>query len=259
MKSAIQFFILSFVLLTFISCKPEKNPAKLLVGEWKADGVPVSLSIKEDKTYQWTFPLGFTHSGEYHLTPGKNELLLVRRDGGELYFHFDTDGRNLILWNYKMGKEIKNLLDEVLLLHKEGADDKIPELTRKERYQLAADFIGKVLVGFEGKEEENDPEMLIEIPSSGCIQVDQAASIPTLAFDQYTFYRGDQEISFIQWMKAKYRKNTFSQEELNSIYVMVDGFNQWARDDLNDECQMYFDKNVLNFRVDTLKDLLKAW
>jgi hypothetical protein len=259
MKSAIHFLTPYLLILIVFSCKPEKKPAQELVGEWKADGVPISLSIRADNSYQWVYPLGFTHGGEYHLTRDKDQILLLRRDGGELLFHFEIEGQNLIFWNYKIGKEISSHIDEVTLFLRDGKDKIIPEHTRKEIYYLDPDFTGDVQVGFEGKDQKNQEQIHIEIPSSGCVQVSHPTSIPTLAFDRYVFYRGEEEIPFIQRSKAKYLKDSYSEEELNSIFVFVDGFNQGGRDVLNYECQVYFNENVLNFRVDTLSKLLEAW
>lgn len=258
MKSAIHFLTLSLVILFVFSCKPEKKPAQELVGEWKAVGIPISLSINADNSYQWVYPLGFTHGGEYHLAQDKKQILLVRRDGGELRFHYDTKGHNLILWNYKMGKEISHHIDEVIMFTIDGKESLIAEQTRKEVYHLPADFIGEVQVGFEGEGAKYEKQIIIEVASSGCVQVDHPTSIPTLAFDNYTFQRGDKEIPFIQRMKTKYLKDSFNQEEFNSIYVFVDGFNQVGREEMDYECQMYFNENVLNFRVDTLKNLLEV-
>ena len=233
-----------------------------ILGKWSEINVKdFSASFNKDGSFSWGLNTGLSFEGKFKLNFELNKLYLEGNNGLDIIFNCMIYENTIVLWNYKTGEGIYHHIDELYVLKRLGTQGEILSSgsVRKERYIIPNGFKGNVRIGFESIETEKLDFLAIDIPSNGCIKVDQKESILTYALEQYEFIQNGKRLPFLKWFSLRYGGKTFEDFELNLTYVIIDGFNQWPRPDLNYDCQMYFNENVFMFRVDTLKNLLEAW
>jgi len=248
-----------FILALFLSsCSKDK-----FKGEWTySDKLVLSFLYKNE--FKWkAINNNLDLYGKYFTQPDQDSLILYTQWDYSMRFKYQFVNNSLVIWNQKANSgKLKGQIDEIYTFTKKGQDKPhVLTVSEKEIFMLPSNFIGYVYINYNQKGSGNNliagkNSRKIEVSINGLIKTEFEESILPLAFGDYEFISPIKKYSF--FMQDLIEDSEITSLKADSIYVCVYGYNQESREEINKLYGQEINGNVLMFRVDTLKNIMKT-
>jgi hypothetical protein len=252
--------ILSLITLALFLSSCSKDKFK---GEWIYSDKLV-LSFLDKNEFKWTTNNNKLNLfGKYYTQPVYDSLILKTQWDYSLRFKYQFVNNSLILWDEKSNSgKLKGHIDEVYsFIKKDQNKQQVSTVSKKEIFMLPSNFIGYVYINYnqEGSgnnliDAQNNRE--IEVSNGGLVKSEFKESILPLASGLYEFKSPIKEYQF--FIQDLIKDSDIKNLKADSIYVCVYGYNQAGRETINELYGQEINGNVLMFRVDTLKNIMKT-
>ena len=256
----LKFRILSLFTFALILSSCSKDKFK---GEWTySDKLVLSFSDKNE--FKWNaINNNLDLFGKYFTQPDQDSLVLNTQWDYSMRFKYHFVNNSLVIWNQKANSgELKGQIDEIYTFVKKGQDKPhVLTVSKKEIFMLPSNFIGYVYINYNQKGSGNNliagkNNRKIEVSNDGLVKTEFEESILPLAFGLYEFKSPLQKYPF--FIQDLIKDSEITRLKADSIYVCVYGFNQDRREKINKLYGQEINGNVLMFRVDTLKNIMKT-
>jgi hypothetical protein len=248
-----------FTLALFLSsCSKDK-----FNGDWIYSDKLV-LSFLDKNEFKWTTNNSKVDwYGKYFIQPDQDSLILNTQWDFSIRFKYQFVNNSLVLWNQKANSgDLKGHIDEILTFIKKGQDkQQVRAVSKKEIFMLPPNFIGFVYINYNQKGSGNNliddqNNRKIEVTNDGLVKTEFEESILPLAFGLYEFKSPLRTYSF--FIQDLIKDSEMKSLKTDSIYVCVYGYNQERREEITKLFGQKINGNVLMFRVDTLKNIMKT-
>jgi hypothetical protein len=256
----LKFRILSLFTLALLLSSCSKDKFK---GEWVYSDKLV-LSFLDKNEFKWkAINNNLDVYGKYFTKPDQDSLILNTQWDFSMRFKYQFVDNSLVIWNQKANSgDLKGHIDEIRTFIKKGLDKQhIRTGSKKEIFMLPSNFIGYVYINYNQKGSGNNlivgkNNRKIEVSNDGLIKTEFEESILPLAFGLYEFKSPLRKYPF--FIQDLIEDSELRKLKADSIYVCVYGFNQDIREEINKLYGQEINGNVLMFRVDTLKNIMKT-
>jgi hypothetical protein len=248
-----------FTLALFVySCSKDK-----FKGEWVYSD-KLALSFMDKNEFKWKANNNKVDlSGKYFIQPDHDSLILNTQWNFSLGFKYQFVNNSLILWNEKSNTgKLKGHIDEVYTFVRKGQDkQQLSAEFKKDIFKLPPNFTGFVYINYNQKGTGNNlidghNNRKIEVSNDGLVKTEFEESILPLALGLYEFKSPIRTYSF--FIQDLIEDSEITSLKADSIYVCVYGYNQESREEINKLYGQEINGNVLMFRVDTLKNIMKT-
>ncbi len=248
-----------FTLALFLySCSKDK-----FKGEWTYSDKLV-LSFLDKNEFKWKAKNNnLDLFGKYFAQPDQDSIVFKTQWNYSMRFKYQFVNNALVLWNEKANSgELKGHIDEIYTFIRKGQHkQQVISDSKKEIFMLPSNFIGNVFINYNQKGSGNNlidiqNNRKIEVSNDGLAKTEFEVSILPLAFGLYEFKSPLRTYSF--FIQDLIEDSEIISLKEDSIYVCIYGYNQQSREEINKLYSQEINGNVLMFRVDTLKNIMKT-
>jgi len=259
--------IILFAIPILFYCKP--NTEKTLTGKWNciSNSNNQFYEFYENKNYVFKVNDYLTVRGNYILTP---DSLILYDEGNQIFAKYVLKIINdqTVLINYKK----YNHIDEVSLLERDGRNisrKAINENAELTTIILPRNYTGYVYICYNQKSGQKKEfgvkgNPIIHIPSDGLFKTKHIEDPINYALGKFQFLNElgnskNRTIPFFFFTEniGQLDKILNKGYSMDSVYVCIYGYNQTQRENINTLFNQKIDGNVLMFRVDTLRNMIR--